>query len=109
MRCDVKSQFLLVLSACLSACIFSGPGGDLPDRRVVLVEGQLYDIGRLTDSTWTAISRPGASAPRSGAAHRLAVLQAIEHASGCRVSDSDYSIEGRQLDAQLDCASRLKN
>jgi hypothetical protein len=105
----VKTQLLLVLSACLSACAVSEPGGDLPDRRVVVVDGQGYDIGRLTESTWTAIARPGASAPNSGAAHRLAVLQAIERASGCRVSDSDYSLEGRQLDAQLDCASRLKN
>ena len=105
----MKTGGLLVLSAVLGACAFSGPGGDLPDRRVVLVDGQRYDIGPLTDSTWTAISQPGASVPNSGAAHRLAVLQAIERASGCKVSDSDYSLEGRQLDAQLDCVSRLKN
>ena len=105
----MKTQVLLVLSACLNACAFSGPGGDLPERRLVLVDGQRYDIGRLTESTWTAISQPGASAPISSSAHRLAVLQAIERASGCRVSDSGYSLAGRQLDAQLDCASRLKN
>ena len=105
----MKTQAVLVLSAFLGACAISGPGGELPDRRVVLVDGQRYDIGRLTESTWTAISRPGASVPHSGAAHRLAVLQAIEQASGCRVSDSDYSLEGRQLDAQLDCINRLKN
>ena len=105
----MKIQALLVLSAFLGACASSGPGGDLPDRRIVLVDGQRYDIGRLTESTWTAISQPGAGVPNSGAAHRLAVLQAIERASSCRVSDSGYSLEGRQLDAQLDCASRLKN
>ena len=105
----MKIQALLVLSACLSACAVSGPGGDWPDRRVLVVDGQRYEIGRLTESTWTAISKPGASLPNSGAAHRLAVLQAIERASGCRVSDSGYSLAGRQLDAQLDCASRLKN
>ena len=105
----MKIQVLLVLSASLGACAFSGPGGDLPDRRVVLVDGQRYEIGRLTESTWTAISQQGASVPNSGAAHRLAVLQAIARASGCRVSDSDYSLEGRQLNAQLDCASHLKN
>ena len=81
----------------------------MPDPRVAVVDGQRYDIGPLTESTWTAISQPGASVPNSGAAHRLAVLQAIERASGCKVSDSDYSLEGRQLDAQLDCASRFKN
>ena len=105
----MKIQVLLVLSAFLGACAFSGPGGDLPDRRVLVVDGQRYEIGQLTESTWTAISQPGASVPNSGAAHRLAVLQAIERASGCRVTDSGYSLAGRQLDAQLDCASRLKN
>lgn len=106
----MKTQVLLLLSACLGACAVDGPGSDLPGRRVVIVDGQLYDIGQLTESTWTAISQSGASsASNSGASHRLIVLQAIERASGCRVSDSDYSLEGRQLDAQLDCASRLKN
>ena len=105
----MKTRVLLVLSACLSACAVSGPGGDLPDGRVAVVEGQRYDIGPLTESTWTAISQPDARVPNSGAAHRLAVLQAIERASGCRVSDSDYSLEGRQLNAQLDCVNRLKN
>ena len=105
----MKTQVLLVLSAYLSACAFNGPGGDLPERRVLVVDGQRYEIGRLTESTWTAISRPGASASALGAAHRLAVLHAIERASGCRVSDSDYALEGRQLNAQLDCVSRLKN
>ena len=104
----MKIQVLLVLSACLSACAVSRPGVDLPERRVLVVDGQRYDIGRLTESTWTAISRPGASVPNSGAAHRLAVLQAIERASGCRVSNSDYSLEGRQLNAQLDCKNRFK-
>jgi hypothetical protein len=101
---------LLALSACLSACAMTGPASDLPDRSAVVVDGQLYDIGRLTESTWTAISPPGAgSAPNIGAAHRIAVTLAIERASGCKVTDTDYSLEGRQLNAQVDCASRLKN
>jgi hypothetical protein len=40
---------------------------------------------------------------------RAALLQAIEQRSGCKVTDSDYSRNGTQLDAQVDCASRLKN
>ena len=105
----MRIQALLVLSAFVGACAVSGPGGDLPDRRVLVVDGQRYEVGRLTESTWTAISQPGASPTNRSAAHRLAVLQAIERASGCRVSDSDYSLEGRQLNAQLDCVNRLKN
>lgn len=105
----MKKLCMLAIAVCLSACALTGPGGDLPDRSAVVVDGQLYDIGRLTESTWTAISQPGASTPTNGAAHRIAVTQAIERTSGCKVTDSDYSLEGRQLNAQVDCASRLKN
>lgn len=99
----------LATLACLSACALPGPGGDLPGRSAVVVDGQRYDIGRLTESTWTAISQPGARTLNQGPAHRVAVTQAIERASGCKVADSDYSLEGRQLNAQVDCASRLKD
>jgi hypothetical protein len=105
----INTWSALAVSACLSACALRGPGGDLPDRRTAVVDGQIYDIGRLTESTWTAISQPGASASTAAAAHRIAVLEAIEQASGCKVTDSDYSLEGRQLNAQVDCASGLKN
>jgi hypothetical protein len=105
----MKKLNVLALSASLAACAMTGPPSDSPDRSAAVVDGQLYDIGRLTESTWTAIPPPGASAPTNGAAHRLAVLQAIERASGCKVTDSDYMLEGRQLDAQVDCASKLKN
>jgi len=37
------------------------------------------------------------------------LLLAIEQHSGCKVTDVDYSRGGMQLDAQVDCASRLKN
>jgi hypothetical protein len=40
---------------------------------------------------------------------RTALLTAIEQRSGCKVTDADYSRGGMQLDAQVDCASRLKN
>jgi len=101
----------LVVSACLSACALSGPGRDLPDRSAAMVDGQLYDIGRLTEGTWTAISQPRASTLTAAAAasHRIAVILAIERTSGCKVTDSDYSVAGRQLNAQVDCTSRLKN
>jgi hypothetical protein len=105
----MKKLGLLALPALLAACAMTSPAGNVPARGAVVVDGQLYDIGRLTESTWTAIPPPGAGAPTNGAAHRLAVLQAIERASGCKVTDSDYQLEGRQLDAQVDCASKLKN
>lgn len=105
----MKHLATIAIAACLSACVLPGPRGDLSDRTAVVVDGQLYDIGPLTESTWTAISQPGASTRNSGVAHRAAVTQAIERTSGCRVTDSDESLAGRQLNAQVDCASRLKN
>lgn len=105
----MKNFAMLAIGGCLSACAVTGPASDLAGRSAVVVDGQLYNLGPLTESTWTAISPPGASAPILGAAHRIAVTQAIERASGCKVTDSDYVLEGRQLNAQLDCASKLKN
>jgi hypothetical protein len=105
----MKKLNVLAFSASLAGCAMTGPAGDFPGRSAVVVDGQLYDIGRLTESTWTAVSPPGASVSINGTAHRLAVLQAIERASGCKVTDSDYTLEGRQLDAQVACASTLKN
>lgn len=105
----MKTIAMLATAAVLGGCAITGAGNDLSARSAVVVDGRLYDIGQLTESTWTAIAQPGGGAANSGAAHRAAVLQAIERASGCRVTDSDYSLEGRQIDAQVDCASRLKN
>lgn len=102
----------LAIAALVAACAASQPGNDLTRRSAVVVDGQTYDIGQLTESTWTALSGAGAGNVRSaatGSAHKSAVLQAIERASGCKVTDSDYSLQGRQLDAQVDCAGRLKN
>jgi hypothetical protein len=104
----MKKFAALALVAGLAACAMTNPSGDLAGRKAVVVDGQLYDIGRLTESTWTAVSPPGAVAPTNAAAHRIAVTQAIERVSGCKVTDSDYALEGRQLNAQVDCASKLK-
>jgi hypothetical protein len=102
----------LAIAALVAACAASPSGNDLTRRSAVVVDGQTYDIGQLTESTWTALPRAGSSnisSAATGSAHKGAVLQAIERASGCKVTDSDYSPEGRQLDAQVDCAGRLKN
>ena len=98
--------------AAVAACAAGKPGSGLTTRSAVLVDGQPYDIGQLTESTWTAISKRGSgttAATNASSAHRSAVVQAIERASGCKVTDSDYSPQARQLDAQVDCAGRLKN
>lgn len=80
-----------------------------PPSHSVSVEGQTYLISQLTAGTWTATA-PGAANQVSGSSSgRAALLRAIEQHSGCKVTDSDYSRNGMQLDAQVDCASRLKN
>lgn len=67
-----------------------------------------FQVAPLTASTWTATAidskRPLSTDPNS----RAAQLDAIEKHSGCKVTDSDYSGQGRQLDAQVDCGSRLR-
>jgi hypothetical protein len=82
--------------------------GTDPAAQRVTVEGRAYLISALTAGTWTATS-PTASPIATSSSGRAALLQAIEQHSGCKVTDVDYSRGGMQLDAQVDCASRLKN
>ena len=99
---------LAVLAGTSLAGCAAHRASDAPSHRVS-VEGRTYLISQLTASTWTAIT-PGAAGPVAGTpSGHAALLQAIEQHSGCKVTDSDYSRGGTQLDAQIDCASRLKN
>jgi hypothetical protein len=99
---------LAVLAGANLAGCAANRAGDAPSHRVS-VEGRTYLISQLTASTWTATT-PGSAGPVIGTSSgRAALLQAIEQHSGCKVTDSDYSPNGKQLDAQIDCASRLKN
>ena len=81
-------------------------GAPKPNMRI---GGDAYSITQITASTWTATA-PGSSKPlASNAASKAELLDAIEKASGCKVTDSDYSHHGTQLDAQVECGSRFKN
>ena len=101
-------KFLLALaSASLGACALM-PLPNEPVAQKVSVEGETHLLTQITDSTWTArsaVRKPLASTPASTAALRLAV----EQASGCKVTDSDYSGQGRQFDAQVSCDSKRPN
>ena len=101
-------KFLLaVASASLGACALM-PLPNEPVAQKVSVEGETHLLTQITDSTWTArsaVRKPLASTPASTAALRLAV----EQASGCKVTDSDYSGQGRQFDAQVSCDSKRPN
>lgn len=100
----------LALALLTVACAVSSPKPGFADRRAVVVDGKTYEMGQLTESTWTAIGQ-AESTPTAGLSpeHRSAVIREIERLSKCRVTESDYLVEARQLDAQVDCARRLQN
>jgi hypothetical protein len=71
--------------------------------------GDNYLIRQLTAGTWTATSIGMARHLPTGADSKASMLSAIEQTSGCKVTDSNYSRHGFQLDAQVDCGDRIKN
>ena len=80
-----------------------------PMPRTVTVDGRSYLLSQLTASTWT-VTAPGLFQPLTSSLDgKTALLRAIESASGCKVTDSDFSRQGMQLDAQVDCGGRFKN
>lgn len=92
----------------LSACTLPPAPGE-PVAHKVNMDGTPYLLSQLTASTWTATTAGMARPLVSSLSHKTALLQAIEKTSGCKVTDSDYSRQGRQLDIQVDCGSKLKN
>jgi hypothetical protein len=117
LRCGKSCRAYLVtaaVSALLGACGVTGnsppidsPGN--PQVQTVSVEGAAYLISPLTASTWTATSTTADRPVGNSATSKAALIQAIEETSGCKVTDSDLSRQGLQLDAQVDCGARLKN
>ena len=101
-------KFLLTLaSASLGACALM-PLPNEPVAQKVSVEGETHLLTQITDSTWTA--RSAGSKPLPFTSGSTAALRlAVEQASGCKVTDSDYSAQGRQFDAQVSCDSKRPN
>jgi hypothetical protein len=97
------SLVLLALSLGLAACTGVNPQTGAAHK--IQVDGQTYRIEQITASTWTAT--PLVVAGHTPPALRLA--QAIEKASGCRVTDSSFGQQRAVLSAQVDCGNRLKN
>ena len=87
----------------VSACSFKQPVAEMDLERVIYIGGSGYVISQLTASTWTA--RATSKQPLTGgrAASHIELIGAIEQVSGCKVTDSNYSGQYSQLDAQLDC------
>ena len=99
---------IVLASAVLSACAITPPPGGPAGHRVS-VNGEEYVLSQLTEATWIATS-PGISKPLpASTASRHGLRRAIEKTSGCKVTDSDYSRQGQQFDAQVDCGSGPPN
>jgi len=99
---------LAFASAGLSACSWLPLPGE-PVAHKVTVNGENVILNQITESTWTA-SATGRLQPLPATFNGTADLQqAIEKTSGCKVTDSDYSRQGRQFDAQVECGSSLAN
>ena len=99
---------LLAVSAGLGACSMTQMPGE-PVAHEVSVNGETFILRQLTESTWTANSS-GLLKTLAGTSSSTAALRdAVEKTSGCKVTDSDFSRQGKQFDAQVDCGSKLSN
>lgn len=86
--------------ALLAACAMPGPAA-----QTVQFDGTAYRVEQLTASTWAVVS----PATLADTGKTATLVKVIEKASNCKVTDSSYSPQGKALNAQVDCGSRLKN
>ena len=98
-------HFTLLATSCVAALALvacaAGSGTEAAPGRVVMrIGGDGYVIQPLTAGTWTATPQTNQPAAESS---RTELIRAIEAASGCKVTNSDYSNGHRQFDAQVDC------
>ena len=107
----MKPRGLLLLTMAslgMSGCAMLAETAGPPARSVTL-GGESYVVRQITESTWTA-SATGSQKILAGTPAATASLQkAVEMVSGCSVTDSDYSRQGKQFDAQVSCAGSLEN
>ena len=99
---------LLAASVALCACSIIPLPGDPPAHKVSL-DGETYLLKQITESTWTVNSTGSMQTLAASAASTASLRKAVEITSGCKVTDSDYSRQGRQFDAQVDCVSKMAN
>ena len=95
---------VVVFLACtaLSSCALIS-STNYPAARRLTVSGEPVLISQLTESTWTATAAGVARPLPYSLGNKTALLLAIEKISGCKVTDSDYSRQGMQFDAQVEC------
>ena len=72
----------------------------------VQIDGMAYQVEQLTVGTWTVAAPPALD---SDPQKKYRLIQAIEKASDCKVTDSSYGPHAATLSAQVACSSKLKN
>lgn len=99
---------LAVSSLGMSGCAMLAANAE-PSARKVTVSGEAYLVRQITESTWTASAAASQKIVAKTPVTTASLRQAVESVSGCRVTDSDYSRQGTQFDAQVSCAGDLGN
>lgn len=99
---------LAVAGSGLGACAWQ-QGPAKPPERVVTLGHEKIQLTQITESTWTASAAAGRKAFAPTPEVTAFLRQAVESASGCTVTDSDYSRHEMQFDAQVSCAGSPKN
>ena len=99
---------LAVVSFGMSGCAMLA-GNAQPPARSVTLGGESYVIRQITESTWTASAAGSQKILAATPAATASLQKAVEMVSGCSVTDSDYSRQGAQFDAQVSCANGLEN
>ncbi len=109
MKNNIK-LLLMVASAGLGACsLIPLPAEPEPVAHKVEVNGESYILKQITESTWTANATGSLEILVATSASTAALRKAVEKTSGCKVTDSDYSRQGKQFDAQVACGGSLSN
>lgn len=103
-----RLKLLLLLASALSACSLMPLPGE-PEAHKVNVNGEIFILKQITEGTWTANATGNPTILAATSASTAALQEAVEKTSGCKVTDSDYSRQGKQFDAQIDCGSTLAN
>ena len=97
-----------VVSLGMSGCAMLAGNAESPARNVTL-GGESYVVRQITESTWTASAAGNQKILTATPAAAASLQKAVEMVSGCSVTDSDYSRQGTQFDAQVSCAGGLAN
>ena len=107
----MKPLGLLMAAASLGlgACAKLPPWPAEPPAHTVTLGGEDFFLRQITESTWIANSAENKKILAGTPAATALLRKAVEAVSGCTVTDSDYSRQKMQFDAQVSCAGSLQN